>query len=229
MHTGTSSKKGRKMFYAICDGVPGSSGPPFLFYKAETLGDFHNCPYISETSLIFDGNENVHRLNYLFTKDEIRGVCEPYNRFPSAENFWVIVHDKAKLWKPMDYYEEETKMNRFVKGRTSSVGIVTEQPDVDPHTRITLELDEMEKTEPTVKKATAHNKDHEIVKLMEEPPIKKGTNRYRNMQVVLASKTVGEAITALRKLDPAPGGQTDIKIALKAGAIELREPTTGDS
>ena len=99
MYTGTSSKKGRKMFYAICDGVPGSSGPPFLFYKAETLGDFHNCPYISETSLIFDGNETVHRLNYLFTKDEIRGVCEPFNRIPSAENFWVIVHGKAKHWK----------------------------------------------------------------------------------------------------------------------------------
>ena len=46
------------MFYAICDGVPGSSGPPFLFYKAETLGDLHSCPYINETSLIFDGNES---------------------------------------------------------------------------------------------------------------------------------------------------------------------------
>jgi hypothetical protein len=177
------------MFYAICDGVPGSSGPPFLFYKAETLGDLHSCPYINETSLIFDGNENVHRLNYLFTKDEIRGVCEPYNRFPSAENFWVIVHGKAKHWKP----EEETQMN-VVKGHTSTVGVVTEQPDVDPHTRITLELDEMEKAEPTVTKVATNNKDHEIVKLVDEPPIRKGTNRYRNMEVILASKTVGEAI-----------------------------------
>lgn len=224
MHTGTSSKKGRIMFYAICDGVPGSSGPPFLFYKAETLGDLHSCPYINETSLIFDGNENVHRLNYLFTKDEIRGVCEPFNRFPSAENFWVIVHGKAKHWKP----EEETQMN-VVKGHTSTVGVVTEQPDVDPHTRITLELDEMEKAEPAVTKVTTSNKDHEIVKLVDEPPIRKGTNRYRNMEVILASKTVGEAISALRKLDPAPGGKTDITIALKAGAIELREPSIGDS
>ena len=218
------------MFYAICDGVPGSSGPPFLFYKAETLGDFHNCPYISETSLVFDGNETVHRLNYLFTKDEIRGVCEPYNKFPSAENFWVLTHKKAKHWKPMDYYGKEAKMNRFVKGSTSSVGVVTEQPDVDPHTRITLELDEMEneKTIKAIKKIIdvkqGWSNECKIIKLMDEPPIKQGTNRYRNMQVVLASQTVGEAITALRKLDPAPGGKTDIRIAVKAGAIKVDNP-----
>ena len=63
-----------------------------------------------------------------------------------------------------------------------------------------------------------------IIKLMDEPPIKQGTNRYRNMQVVLASQTVGEAITALRKLDPAPGGKTDIRIAVKAGAIKVDNP-----
>ena len=50
---------------------------------------------------------------------------------------------------------------------------------------------------------------------MDEPPIKQGTNRYRNMQVVLASQTVGEAISALRKLDPAPGGRMDLRIAVK--------------
>ena len=121
------------------------------------------------------------------------------------------------------------KQMNVVKGYTSTVNVFTEQPDADPHTRITLELDEMEKAEPTVKKVASNNKDHEIIKLVDEPPIRKGTNRYRNMEVILASKTVGEAISALRKLDPAPGGKTDITIALKAGAIELREPSTGDS
>ena len=131
--------------------------------------------------------------------------------------------------------KEALKMNRFVKGDTSSVEVVTEQPDVDPHTRITLELDEMEKDEPTVgetfdaiKKIVdvkqGWSNECKIIKLMDEPPIKQGTNRYRNMQVVLASQTVGEAITALRKLDPAPGGKTDIRIAVKAGAIKVDNP-----
>lgn len=219
------------MFYAICDGVPGSDGPPFLFYKFKTLKAVKTCKAVNEHSYVFDGKETVDRLNHLFTKEEITSVCEPFGKPSSAENFWVLTASKAKYWKP----EEEAKMNRFVKGDTSSVGVVTEQPDVDPHTRITLELDEMEKDEPTVGQAFDAIKkivdvkpkwDNEckIIRLMDEPPIKQGTNRYRNMQVVLASQTVGEAISALRKLEPAPGGRMDLRIAVKAGAIKIDNP-----
>ena len=215
------------MFYAICDGVPGSDGPPFLFYKFKTLKAVKTCKAVNEHSYVFDGKETVDRLNHLFTKEEITSVCEPFGKPSSAENFWVLTASKAKYWKP----EEETKMNRFVKGDTSSVEVVTEQPDVDPHTRITLELDEMEKQGgpfDAIKKIVdvkqGWSNECKIIKLMDEPPIKQGTNRYRNMQVVLASQTVGEAITALRKLDPAPGGKTDIRIAVKAGAIKVDNP-----
>ena len=215
------------MFYAICDGVPGSDGPPFLFYKFKTLKAVKTCKAVNEHSYVFDGKETVDRLNHLFTKEEITSVCEPFGKPSSAENFWVLTASKAKYWKP----EEETKMNRFVKGATSSVEVVTEQPDVDPHTRITLELDEMEKQGgpfDAIKKIVdvkqGWSNECKIIKLMDEPPIKQGTNRYRNMQVVLASQTVGEAITALRKLDPAPGGKTDIRIAVKAGAIKVDNP-----
>tara|TARA_R100000655_G_scaffold33022_1_gene65135 strand:- start:12088 stop:12759 length:672 start_codon:yes stop_codon:yes gene_type:complete len=215
------------MFYAICDGVPGSDGPPFLFYKFKTLKAVKTCKAVNEHSYVFDGKETVDRLNHLFTKEEITSVCEPFGKPSSAENFWVLTASKAKYWKP----EEETKMNRFVKGDTSSVEVVTEQPDVDPHTRITLELDEMEKEggsfdaikkTPDVKKGWSN--ECQIIKLMDEPPIKQGTNRYRNMQVVLASQTVGEAISALRKLDPSPGGRMDLRIAVKAGAIKIDNP-----
>ena len=218
------------MFYAICDGVPGSDGPPFLFYKFKTLKAAKMCKAVNKDSYVFDGKETVDRLNHLFTKEEITSVCEPFGKHSSAENFWVLTESKAKYWKP----EKELNMNKFVTGSTSSVGVVTEQPDVDPHTRITLELDEMEKAEPTAEEAIEAIKkivtikpkwsdESKIVKLMEEPPLKQGTNRYRNMQVVLASQTVGEAISALRKLDPAPGGRMDLRIAVKANAIKIEE------
>ena len=67
------------------------------------------------------------------------------------------------------------------------------------------------------------NKDAKIVSLMDEPPLRAGTNRYRNMEVIMGSATVAEAMEKLRNLNPAPGGGVDIKIAIKAGAIKLEE------
>jgi hypothetical protein len=65
------------------------------------------------------------------------------------------------------------------------------------------------------------NRNDKIIKLMEIPPIKTGTNRYRNMAAIMASNTVGEAMDKLRAMNPAPGGGVDIKIALKYKAISL--------
>jgi UDP-N-acetylmuramoylalanine-D-glutamate ligase len=66
-------------------------------------------------------------------------------------------------------------------------------------------------------------KTAKIVPLMVDPPIRSGTNRYRNMQVIMGCTTVAEAMEKLRALDPSPGGGVDIKIAVKAGAIRLEE------
>ena len=198
------------MFYAVCDGIPGSKGPPFLFYKFKTLSAAKKCKAVNENSYVFDGKETIDNLNHLFTREEISSVCE--------------------YWNP----EEEIEMNKFVTGNTSTVSVVTEKPDADPHTRISLELDEMEKVEPTTEDAVEALKkiitisskwsnESKIIKLMDEPPLKKGTNRYRNMEAVLASQTVGEAITALRNLEPSPGGRMDLRIAEKANAIKIEE------
>ena len=50
------------MFYAICDGVPGSDGPPFLFYKFKTLKAANHVRLLNECSYVFDGKETVDRL-----------------------------------------------------------------------------------------------------------------------------------------------------------------------
>tara|TARA_R110000765_G_C18941028_1_gene607687 strand:- start:1709 stop:2368 length:660 start_codon:yes stop_codon:yes gene_type:complete len=218
------------MFYAVCDGIPGSKGPPFLFYKFKTLSAAKKCKAVNENSYVFDGKETVDNLNHLFTREEISSVCEPFGKNSSVQNFWVLTHEHAKYWNP----EEEIEMNKFVTGNTSTVSVVTEKPDADPHTRISLELDEMEKVEPTTEDAVEALKkiitisskwsnESKIIKLMDEPPLKKGTNRYRNMEAVLASQTVGEAITALRNLEPSPGGRMDLRIAEKANAIKIEE------
>jgi hypothetical protein len=64
-----------------------------------------------------------------------------------------------------------------------------------------------------------------MIAQVKAPPIRSGTNRYRNMQVVLSCHTVGEALQKLKALSPAPGSATDIKLAERVGAIKLLQPT----
>jgi hypothetical protein len=64
-----------------------------------------------------------------------------------------------------------------------------------------------------------------INKLLETPPIQPGSNRHRNMQTVIDSLTVGEALRNLRSLTP-PGVPADIDLAIEKGAITLVEAVT---
>jgi len=84
---------------------------------------------------------------------------------------------------------------------------------------------DMENTmsEVEAKKRTRLNNNARIVRLVDAPNLREGTNRYRNMQVILGCATVGEAMEKLRALQPSPGGGVDIQLAVKAGAIKLEE------
>jgi len=84
---------------------------------------------------------------------------------------------------------------------------------------------DMENTmsEVEAKKRTRLNNNARIVRLVDAPNLREGTNRYRNMQVILGCATVGEAMEKLRALQPSPGGGVDIQLAVKAGAIRLEE------
>ena len=56
--------------------------------------------------------------------------------------------------------------------------------------------------------------------LVDKPPIREGTTRYRNMYVVIKSQTVREALERLKKLEP-KGSMKDIHLAVKKEAVEL--------
>jgi hypothetical protein len=63
--------------------------------------------------------------------------------------------------------------------------------------------------------------DQTIKRLLDAPPIASGSNRYRNMETVMASKTVGEALQALKNLTP-KGVPADIDLAVAKAAIEIQ-------
>jgi len=62
-----------------------------------------------------------------------------------------------------------------------------------------------------------------IKPLVDKPPIREGTIRYRNMFVVIRSQTVREALHRLKQLEP-KGSMKDIHLAVKKEAVELMYP-----
>ena len=66
-----------------------------------------------------------------------------------------------------------------------------------------------------------------IVCLLETPPIREGTDRYRKMLVVMSCFTVGSALRELKNLARPIGGGVDIRLAEKVGAIRLESSLEG--
>ena len=60
-----------------------------------------------------------------------------------------------------------------------------------------------------------------IIPLLEEPPVRKGTDRHRKMILVISCSNVGEALDKLHHISPPIGGGFDIRLAEKVGAIRL--------
>jgi len=67
----------------------------------------------------------------------------------------------------------------------------------------------------------AFTNEDTITPLMDTPNVKAGSFRYRNMEIILQCKTVGEALKKLRAQDTGHGGMWDIRFAVEKQAIEV--------
>tara|TARA_R110000737_G_scaffold326346_2_gene340023 strand:- start:247 stop:873 length:627 start_codon:yes stop_codon:yes gene_type:complete len=207
------------MFYAICD------GPPWFFLKFETLEAMKTCDAIDEYSIVYSTPEQLFNsctkpelealvLNVLLASDckEHEALAESIRKqiaIPASEKLFTkeratkILHEivvkQASFWKP--------------KRGTKPMPTHTDVSDLPEPILVTK----------TRQVRTRFNNDDKIILLRNEPNIREGTNRYRNMSVVMDCETVGEAMEKLRALDPSPGSGMDIRIAIKAGVIELEE------
>jgi len=195
------------MFYAVCEGIPGSSGPAYVIYKFNSLESIKECEAVNEYSIVYNGESPRQLVEFCSVEElheiavAIGGDLTYISHQQAADYVHQAVVKKAKNWKP----QEEPNMSAV---------------HVDQFNN------KAQKHEETGKKKQVRprfNNEAKIKLLMDTPPVREGTNRYRNMKVVMESATVGEAMTKLRALSPAPGCGVDIKIAVKAGAIELEE------
>lgn len=198
------------MYYAICEGVPASNGAPWRFFKFKTLAAMKSCKDINEYSIVYNG-EAPRQLEEYVNQEDLTAIWRSFGLEPkkfashthAANSVHELTRNRATFWKP----EKETTMSN-----------VAEIIEVD------APVEAVAKTAKTQKQTRPRfNKDAKIVCLMDEPPIRAGTNRYRNMALIMSCATVSEAMEKLRALEQAPGGGVDIKIAIKAGAIELEE------
>ena len=207
------------MFYAICD------GPPWFFLKFETLEAMKTCDAIDEYSIVYSTPEQLFNscsklelealvINVLLASDrkEDKALAESlrkqiatpaflelFTKERATKTLHEIVVKQASFWKPQ-------------KG-TKPMPTYTDVSDLPEPILVTKPR----------QVRTRFNNDDKIILLTDKPNIREGTNRYRNMSVVMDCETVGEAMEKLRALDPSPGSGMDIRIALKAGVIELEE------
>lgn len=217
-------KKGKYMFYVISDGVPGSDGPPFLFYKfkdlrvaSKAMGVLANPEMLC--NLVVYNDDSLESLKENYSKELIDSIWQSFGLkdcaeieggrwdnnkgFPNHNTSCLALHSlvkkKAKLYS--DQY-----INQIVENKME---VNEEKPKV---------------TQP--KSSNGFDPSDVIVALVKEPTPKVGTNRHRNQQVILESKNLAEALDKLRNLNPSPGSLKDVKIAIEAKAIELR-PANG--
>ena len=211
------------MHYAIC--TSNNENSPYQVLSFTSLASMKDCKYVDEYSMVYSDKEprqlidnwqqeelegtwlsillNSKKAHQRFVTDltTYRNMKNKFqNKEIAAQKLHEVVLFCVKPWK------KENQMNDTVETPTIHVDQFNNKA---------------QKAEKEVR--PRFEKTAKIVSLMVDPPIRSGTNRYRNMQVVMGCTTVAEAMEKLRALDPSPGGGVDIKIAVKAGAIKLEE------
>ena len=211
------------MHYAIC--TSNNENSPYQVLSFTSLASMKDCKYVDQHSMVYSDKEPRQLIDN-WQQDELEGTWlsillnskKAHQRFITdltayrnmknkfqnkeiaAQKLHEVVLFCVKPWK------KENQMNDTVETPTIHVDQFNNKA---------------QKAEKEVR--PRFEKTAKIVPLMVEPPIRSGTNRYRNMQVIMGCTTVAEAMEKLRALHPSPGGGVDIKIAVKAGAIRLEE------
>ena len=222
------------MHYAICNSDNENS--PYQVLSFTSLVSMKNCEYVDKDSLVYTNtvpevghHTGVGYLTECYQKEELEGVWAS-----------ILLNDKKAHLRFSDDFDEYNPHNRLSRGflnkeraaqKLHELVLFCVKPwkkEKQMNEAVHIDNDAIDQFNNKAQKSEKEvrprfEKTTKIVALMEVPPIRSGTNRYRNMEVVMGCTTVAEAMEKLRALEPAAGGGVDIKIAVKAGAIKLEE------
>lgn len=211
------------MHYAIVDAPPGATGKPYRFYKFRTLTSAHKCPEVSEFALVYESPE---QLKQLCPADDIRAILvamghevpETISHSALVDGIHKLVEQTATTWsseKADETTPEEEEPDMATAKKTKKAA--------KPKTKTATAKKPAAKKErkaPLQAKATGRMSQTGKIKVLADNPARKGTHRYDNLEVILAAKTVEEALRNLRNMTP-PGGMVDIRFAVANKLIEV--------
>ena len=211
------------MYYGICRSE--TETKPYQVLSFKSLAQAKRCEFVDEFSILYSEQEPKQLIDN-WQQDELEGtwVC-------------ILLNDKKALKHFSDDYAEyslqknptKTKFHNIEKAAQKLHELVLfcvkpwkeeDQMKTDIDTIIDIVDQFNNKAQKTEKKKRSTLVDTtKIVALMDAPPIRSGTNRYRNMEIVMGCVTVAEVIEKL-------GGYASswhINHAVKLGAIKLEE------
>ena len=185
------------MYYGICRSETETS--PYQVLSFKSLAQAKRCKFVDEVSILYSEQEPKQLIDN-WQQDELEGTWatillndkKAYKKFSddfaeynlikkkfhnierAAQKLHELVLFCVKPWK-----EEDQMKTNF---------------DVKP---TLIKVDQFNnKTQKAEKKKSSTLVDTtKIIALMEAPPIRSGTNRYRNMEIILGCTTVAEAMS----------------------------------
>lgn len=214
------------MHYAIAAGEPGTQGKPYKFFKFRTENATQKCTKSDEFSIVFDSPE---QLQEVCPNEDIVGILtamgvevnSTYTYTPTAcaKALFRLVEQNAVSWghdEPDPTPTEEPAMAEAVKKPAKKSA--AKKPKSEKKAKAAKAPKE-KKPNLQAKARGSVPKTGKIKKLAPNPA-RVGTNRHLNIEAILGSKTVEEALNNLRNLQP-QGGMVDIRFALANKLIEV--------
>ena len=193
------------MFYAICEGIPGSSGPAYVIYKFNSLENIKECEAVNEYSIVYNGESPRQLVEFCSVEElheiavAIGGDLTYVSHQQAADYVHQAVVKKAKNWKP----QEEPNM--------STVHVDQFNNKAQKHE---AEVKQDKKTR------TRLNKEAKIKVLDNDPTFRTGSLRERYMELIKSSSTVGEA---LEKLEDVGNPGSWVNYAIKSNIIAVEQ------
>jgi hypothetical protein len=214
------------MHYAIVNAPPGSVGKAYRFFKFRSLSSAHKCPEVDEFALVY---ESMEQLKQICPTDDLKAILVSVGKevpnFIShemlAQGLHKLVEQNATTWssEKADETTQEKEPDMATAKKTKKAASA-KKPKTKTVAAKKPAAAKKERKIPMKTKAVGKMEHAGKIKVIGANNARKGSNRYNNLEVIFAAKTVEEALRNLRNMTP-KGGMLDIRFAVANGLIEI--------
>lgn len=216
------------MYYAIVAGEAGTQGNAYKFYKFKTENAAVKCAKLDEFSVVFLTEDG---LKELCKPEELTGILtamgvevnDGYSHETLAKAVFRMAEERA-TWaseeNPEPPVEQESEEMAAAKKSATKKAKAPKEPKAKKEKVAKAPKEAKPKLQR--KKIGKFDPKAKIKKLVKDNPARPGTVRHQNLEIVFSSKTVEEAVAALKGTQK--GGLVDVKFAIANNLIEVIQP-----